>query len=66
MRGLEEDRTPYLGTNGQFGGLHAGITSALFADGSFRSLRSGMNDRVIKAMATIEDSKGVGSFDSDW
>ncbi len=66
VRGLEEDGTPYIGANGQFGGLHPGRTQATFADGSFRTLRSGMDTEVIKSMATIEDSKGVGAFDNDW
>ena len=57
VRGLEENGVPYLGADGQFGGLHPGGTNALFADGSVRFLAPSTDPALMRAMVTIRGSK---------
>ncbi|WP_422927601.1 DUF1559 domain-containing protein [Singulisphaera sp. PoT] len=53
LRGLDEDRPPYLGKGGQFGGLHRGGVMVAFADGSVRFLRETIDPRVFESHSTI-------------
>jgi prepilin-type processing-associated H-X9-DG protein len=61
-RGLDPDRPPYLGRDGQFSSyhLHGAVTNALFVDGSVRALRAGMAPEVSEALATIAGGEEVG------
>jgi prepilin-type processing-associated H-X9-DG protein len=51
-RGVVED-SPYLGADGQFGGIHAAGANALFADCSVQCLNESVDPRLFKAMATM-------------
>jgi prepilin-type processing-associated H-X9-DG protein len=53
VRGLNRDRRPYLGPNGQFGGNHRGGTMVVFADGSVRMIRDTISPAVFESLSTI-------------
>ena len=53
VRGLEADRSPYLGPGGQFGGLHRHGTNVLMADGSVRFLGDDTAADVLESMAVL-------------
>jgi hypothetical protein len=56
VRGLVEEE-PYLGPNGQLGGLHRRGDIAAFADGSARFVARSTDPRVLEALTTIKGSK---------
>ncbi len=56
VRGLDPDDPPYLGREGQFGGLHRKGVLVLFADASVRVLRPSLAPEVLEALATIRGS----------
>jgi hypothetical protein len=62
VRGIEEDCQPHLGSERPFGGNHANITNALFADASVRSLANSIDPRIIETVATIQGSKETEEF----
>ncbi len=53
VRGVDPLHRPYIGQGCQFGGLHRGEASALFADGSVRPLSVTIAPRVFEALSTI-------------
>jgi hypothetical protein len=53
VRPILESESPILGVNHQFGGLHAEITNAVFADGSVRSLDNDIEQSVLRALVTV-------------
>jgi prepilin-type processing-associated H-X9-DG protein len=57
-RGLEPGGSPYIGPGGQFGGIHRGGASALFADGSVRFLQEPVDPTALEAMATLKGATG--------
>lgn len=61
VRGVEEGSVPYIGIQGQFGGIHAEGASAGFADGSYRFIKSSIDPRTLKAMATVNGSQRLGA-----
>ncbi|MFL5240473.1 MAG: DUF1559 domain-containing protein [Gemmataceae bacterium] len=62
VRGIEMDFQPYLGSERPFGGNHANVTNALFADASVRSFANSIDSKVIEAAATIQGSKEIEEF----
>jgi prepilin-type processing-associated H-X9-DG protein len=66
VRGLDENDSPYLGTDGQFGGVHPDGAHVVFLDGHARSLNEAIDPKVLEQMATIEGSKKVQKPGSDW
>jgi hypothetical protein len=65
VRGLEEGSSPFLGTNGQLGGIHRGGANALFANGSVRFLRESLDPRVLNAAVTVQGSQKVGAVSEE-
>ncbi len=61
IRGLESPAAPYLGADGQFGGIHREGANALFADGSVRLLPQSLDPAVLETMTTIQASKKTDS-----
>lgn len=59
VRGLEDDGSPYVGLNLQFGGNLPGGANVLFADGSIRFLSESIDLRLFRAMATTQGSKEI-------
>jgi hypothetical protein len=53
MRGLEPGGAPYLGTGGQFGGIHPGGANTLRADTSVQFLREDISPEVFEALAVL-------------
>jgi prepilin-type processing-associated H-X9-DG protein len=53
VRGLDPERSPYLGVSGQFGGNHPGGANVLFADGSVKFLENSFDPRLLESMARI-------------
>src|SRR5439155_15062261 len=49
VRGLNPNVLPYIGKNRQFGGLHHGCVMVLFADGSVRFLKEGIDLSTFEA-----------------
>jgi len=58
VRGLDEEG-PWLGASAPFGGNHPGGANALFADGSVRFIRESVDAQVLRAIATVQGSKGA-------
>jgi prepilin-type processing-associated H-X9-DG protein len=58
VRGLEPGSPPYLGTNGQFGGIHPDGANAVFLDGTVRFLADSLDPTVFESSATL---KGQGA-----
>lgn len=53
VRGLDPDRTPYVGKGRQFGGNHRGGAMVLFVDGSVRFVRDSVAPSAFEALSTI-------------
>ncbi len=60
MRGLVPEGRPYLGGNGQFGGIHPGGGNVAFGDASVRFLANDTDPSVLAAMVTIAGNKPHG------
>ncbi len=52
-RGLDPNRSPYIGSEGQFGGNHPHGANAVFADGSVRFIEQSIAPAALEAMATL-------------
>jgi prepilin-type processing-associated H-X9-DG protein len=63
VRGLDPNKTPYVGQGRQFGGFHRGGAMVLFADGSVRLVRASVSPRAFEALATIADGETVSAAD---
>jgi prepilin-type processing-associated H-X9-DG protein len=59
VRGLDRDRPPYLGRNGQFGGNHPGGAMVVFADGSVRMIRETIDPAVFESLSTIAGGEEI-------
>jgi prepilin-type processing-associated H-X9-DG protein len=57
VRGLDPQRLPYLGPDGQFSSRHLGKTNVLFVDGSVRYLTDAIDPKVFESLATINGNK---------
>src|SRR5262249_14571114 len=55
VRGLDPDGPPYLGKDGQFGGMHRAGVNALYADASVRYLSEDTSPRVFAGLARVAD-----------
>lgn len=64
-RGIEENGTPLLGKDGQFGGIHADGVNAGFANGSVRLLSYTIDPGVLRAIATVQGCKEVSPLNPD-
>ncbi|HEY2785087.1 MAG TPA: DUF1559 domain-containing protein [Fimbriiglobus sp.] len=55
LRGIDDSpgAKPVLGTTGQFGGVHVGVTAFSFADGSAKFFTDNTDPRILAALATI-------------
>jgi prepilin-type processing-associated H-X9-DG protein len=65
LRALDPGGPPYLGKDGQFGGVHPGGVMVLFADGSVRFLHESTSPRALEALATIAGGEPIGRLDAD-
>jgi prepilin-type processing-associated H-X9-DG protein len=54
VRGVDPDGSVYLGTGGQFGGIHRDGANALFADWAVRFLSNDISRSAFETMSTIE------------
>lgn len=52
VRGLDSEDSPYMTSNGPFGGNHMGGTNVLLADGSVHFLKTPFDPTTFEAMAT--------------
>jgi prepilin-type processing-associated H-X9-DG protein len=57
VRGLDPEDSPYMGSQGPFGGNHSGGTNTLFADGSVHFLKAPFDPATFEAMATFNGSE---------
>ena len=66
-RAVDPAERPYIGPNRPFGGNHRGGAYVLFADGSVRFAKDGVNPTVFESMATINgnDPYRMGELDGD-
>jgi prepilin-type processing-associated H-X9-DG protein len=64
-RGLDPDDLPCLGRTRPFGGIHRGVTNALFADGSVRFLADSIDPSVLEAAVMISGSATLKPSDLD-
>ena len=56
VRGIDAEDPPYVGVQGQFGGIHRRGANVLFADASVRFLGESIEPGVWEALATIQGS----------
>lgn len=63
VRGIDQNRLPYVGRDEQFFGLHRGGGNVLFVDGSMRFLSLDIEDRVLEQLSTIGANDGPIFFD---
>lgn len=56
-RGLLPESSPYVGEDGQFGGLHQQSMVALYVDGSVRPFRDTIPQKVYEALVTLSASR---------
>ncbi len=61
VRGLDPSRAPYLGANGQFGGIHPRGTNVLMADGSIKTFRDSIDPKILEALSTINGGEKVSA-----
>jgi prepilin-type processing-associated H-X9-DG protein len=66
VRGLEPDGLPYLGADGQFGGLHRQGTNAVFADGSVRFIPNATGRDVLEALAVLRGRENLGPLGGEY
>ncbi len=57
VRGLDPEDSPYMGSEGPFGGNHSGGTNVLFADGSVHFLKTPFDPPTFEALATYNGSE---------
>jgi prepilin-type processing-associated H-X9-DG protein len=64
-RGLETNSRPYVGADGQFGGIHRGGVNALFADASVKFLKESIQPDILEAFAKVNDKSKPRKIDDD-
>jgi hypothetical protein len=59
VRGLDPSRRPYVGRDGQFGGIGHRGALVLLADGSIRTIRETIDPKVFEALVTVAGGEAV-------
>jgi prepilin-type processing-associated H-X9-DG protein len=63
VRGLADDGSPYLGREGQFGGIHNQGLNIAFADASVRFVKNSIDPAVFEAIARIKTDAQADRLD---